>query len=120
MDDGAAALWVYMTAGSVDEARAIGQALVRERLAACVNIVDGMRSLYWWDDAVQEDTEAVLIAKTTRARLDSLVERAKALHSYDCPCIVALPMIGGHQAFLSWIATETSGEPHHIERSRPQ
>lgn len=110
MDDGAEALWVYMTAGSVGEARTIGQALVGERLAACVNIIEGMRSLYWWDGAVQEDSEAVLIAKTTRRYLDSLVERVKALHSYDCPCVVALPMVGGHQAFLTWVVTEASGE----------
>ena len=102
------ALWVYMTAGSVDEARNIGRALVEERLAACINIIDGMRSLYWWEGTVQEDGETVLIAKTTEARLDMLIEQVKALHSYDCPCIVALPMVGGHADFLAWIADETS------------
>ena len=105
------ALWVYMTAGSVDEARAIGSALVSERLAACINIIDGMRSLYWWEGAVQEDSETVLIAKTTQAELDTLIERVKALHSYDCPCIVALPMVGGHADFLAWIASETGSSP---------
>ena len=108
-DSGPSPLWVYMTAGSVDEARSIGAALVGDRLAACVNILEGMRSLYWWDGAVQEDHEAVLIAKTTQGQLDALVERVTALHSYDCPCIVALPMIGGHPDFLTWIAAETSG-----------
>lgn len=105
------ALWVYMTAGSVDEARTVGRALVEERLAACINILEGMRSLYWWDGAVQEDAETVLIAKTTEARLDALIERVKALHSYDCPCVVALPMAGGHQDFLDWIAVETAEGP---------
>lgn len=105
------ALWVYMTAGSVDEARKVGRALVEERLAACINIIDGMRSLYWWEGAVQEDAETVLVAKTTEARLDALIERVKALHSYDCPCVVALPMVGGHADFLDWIAAETAEGP---------
>ena len=73
--------------------------------------MDGMRSLYWWDGAVQEDGETVLIAKTTEAQLDKLIARVKALHSYDCPCIVALPMVGGHTDFLAWIAAETSKAP---------
>ena len=107
-------LWVYMTVGSIDEARVIGRALVQERLAACINIMDGMKSLYWWDGAVQEDTEAVLIAKTTQGRLDSLVERVQALHSYDCPCIVALPIVGGHGPFLSWIGTETGSNTRKV------
>ena len=102
------AVWVYMTAGSLDEARAIGRQLIEERLAACVNLIDGMRSLYRWDGAVQEDTEAVLIAKTRRDLVDRLTERVRAAHSYDCPCVVALPIEGGHQAFIDWIGAETA------------
>ena len=102
------AVWVYMTAGSLDEARAIGRLLVQERLAACVNLIDGMRSLYWWDGAVQEDAEAVLIAKTRQDLVGLLTDRVRAAHSYDCPCVVALPIQGGHQGFIDWIGAETA------------
>ena len=95
--------FVYMTVGSVDEARVIADALVADRLAACVNMIEGMISVYRWQGAVQRDTETVLIAKTKRERVEALIERVKALHSYDCPCIVALPIESGSSDFLTWI-----------------
>ncbi|MBW2442813.1 MAG: divalent-cation tolerance protein CutA [Deltaproteobacteria bacterium] len=98
--------FVYMTAGSKEEARKIGKELVMARLAACVNILDHMNSFYWWDGEIQDDTEVVMIAKTTAARLPDLVEKVKSLHSYDCPCVVSLPVAGGHQPFLDWVAGE--------------
>ncbi len=104
-------VWVYMTAASAAEAAALGRALVEERLAACVNIIDGMRSLYWWDGAVQEGAEAVVIAKTRADLLDGLTARVKALHSYSCPCVVALPILGGNAGYLDWIAAETAPVP---------
>ncbi len=100
--------FVYMTAGSDDEAKTIAGALVASKLAACVNILDGMRSVYVWEGAVQEDTEWVLIAKTTEAQVPALIEKVKEVHSYDCPCIVSLPVADGNPAFLDWIA-ETVG-----------
>ena len=102
-------LFVYATAGDASEALCIGRAVVEERLAACANILDGMRSVYWWQGAVQEGSEAVLILKTTDDRLGALVDRVRELHSYDCPCIEALPVIGGNQGFLDWVASETHG-----------
>ena len=100
-------VWIYMTAGSADEARAIAQTLVKERLAACVNLIDGMRSIYRWNGELQEDAETVLIAKTRDDLVEALTDRVRALHSYDCPCVVALPMVGGNAAFLDWIGSET-------------
>jgi len=97
---------VYMTAGSREEAGKIGQELVVSRLAACVNILDNMNSMYMWQGKVQDDSEIVLIAKTTEDRVPQLVEKVKSLHSYDCPCIVSIPVSGGNQAFLDWIAQE--------------
>ena len=99
--------FVYMTAPDREEARRIGRALVEERLAACVNVLDGMNSLYWWEGAVQDDSEAVLIAKTRADLLESLTERVKALHPYSCPCVVALPIVAGNPAYLDWLAGET-------------
>jgi periplasmic divalent cation tolerance protein len=104
-----AVMFVYATAGDGAEARRIGAAVVAERLAACANIIEGMRSVYWWEGKLHEATEAVLILKTTDDRLPALVARVKALHSYDCPCIEALPVVAGHQPFLDWVARETHG-----------
>jgi len=99
--------FVYMTAGSREEARRIGRTLVEERLAACVNILDGMSSMYWWEGAVQEEQETVLIAKTRTELLERLTDRVRALHSYACPCVVALPIEGGNAAYLQWLGEET-------------
>jgi len=98
--------FIYMTAGSREEARKIGKELVISRLAACVNILDNMNSLYMWQGKVQDDSEIVMIAKTTEDQLPQLVEKVKSLHSYECPCIVSIPVSGGNQAFLDWIADE--------------
>ena len=97
---------VYMTAGSREEAGKIGKELVISRLAACVNIIDNMHSLYIWQGKVQDDAEVVLIAKTTEGRVPALIEKVKSLHSYECPCIVSIPVSGGNQEFLNWIADE--------------
>jgi len=96
-----------MTAGSVDEARKIGQALVSKRLAACVNIIDRMESFYWWEGKVRSAGEAVMIAKTRESLVASLTQEVKNLHSYECPCIVSLPITDGHKPFLDWIVRET-------------
>ena len=94
---------VYMTAGSKDEARSIGKALVERKLAACVNIIDPMHSIYMWEGELQEDTEVAMIAKTTEGRLKALTDTVKSLHSYDCPCVLVIPAPKGNQAFLDWI-----------------
>lgn len=99
---------VYMTAGSAEEARAIGRALVEARLAACINIIDGMTSLYWWEGEIETGSETVLIAKTRVTLVAALTEKVKALHSYNCPCVVSLPIAGGNPAFLDWIEAETA------------
>jgi len=102
-------MFVYATAGDATEALSIGRAVVEERLAACANVIDGMRSVYWWQGAVQEADEAVLVLKTTDDRLGALIARVRALHSYDCPCIEALPVVAGNQGFLDWVVRETHG-----------
>ena len=99
-------LWVYITAGQMEEARRIGRTLVEKRLAACVNLVDKIHSIYWWEGEIQEDSEVVLIAKTKATLLPQLVQQVKALHSYECPCVVALPILDGNADYLNWIRTE--------------
>jgi len=98
---------IYMTAGSMEEARAIGKELVSSRVAACVNIIDGMTSLYWWEGEIQDDREVTMIAKTKESLVPELIEKVKSMHSYDCPCIVSLPILNGNKPFLEWIEGET-------------
>jgi periplasmic divalent cation tolerance protein len=101
------ALFVYVTAKDKAEALAIGRTLVEERLVACVNIVDNLHSLYWWQGRVQESAEAAFIAKTRGDLARAVTERVKALHSYEVPCVVFLPLVDGNPDFLDWIAAET-------------
>ncbi len=98
--------FIYITAGSIDEARAIGRELVGLKLAACVNIIDHMESVYKWEGEIQNDQEVIIIAKTIESRVPELIEKVKTLHSYECPCIVSLPVSTGNKPFLDWIEAE--------------
>src|SRR3546814_21089373 len=80
-------IFVYMTAGSTEQAHSLGRILVEERLAACVNLIDGMHSIYRWEGQVEEASETVLIAKTTAAMLERLTLRVREVHPYECPCV---------------------------------
>ncbi|MBW1738228.1 MAG: divalent-cation tolerance protein CutA [Deltaproteobacteria bacterium] len=99
--------FIYITAGDMDEARAIGKALVSDRLAACVNIIDNINSMYWWQGEIQDDMEVIIIAKTKESLVPELIEKVKSMHSYDCPCVVSLPIVDGNKGFLEWVAEET-------------
>ena len=98
---------VYITTKDKAEAQKIGKTLVENRLAACANIIDKMSSIYWWEGKVQNANETVLIAKTRASLVQELIKKVKELHSYDCPCIVSLPIENGNPQFLDWIEKET-------------
>ncbi len=98
---------VYITCKNRDQALRIGRLLVESRLAACANVMESMHSLYWWQGEVVEDQEAVLIVKTRAAHLESLIAAVKSAHSYEVPCIVALPILEGNPDYLAWLAAET-------------
>lgn len=98
---------LYYTAGSAAEAAAIGRALVRGRLAACVNILGGIRSIYRWKGRVEDGREAAAVAKTSGRRVAAAIAAIRKLHRYEVPCIVAWPLAKGHAPFLKWIADET-------------
>jgi periplasmic divalent cation tolerance protein len=100
---------VYITCARDDEAEAIARALVDERLAACVNILGPVRSVYRWQGARQESDEIALIAKTRMALFDALAARVKALHSYAVPCITAWPIAAGDGDYLDWLRRESDG-----------
>jgi len=102
------ATWLYVTAGSKDEALAIGRLLVEERLAACANVLPGTTAIYWWEGKVEEGAEAVLVLKTRDDLVEAATARIRAVHSYSCPCVLALPVTGGSRDFLDWIVKETS------------
>lgn len=98
---------VYVTAPSAAEAERIGRDIVDSRLAAAVNLLPGAKSLYRWRGRLEQADETVLILKTRRDLADAVVERVRALHSYECPCAVILPVEGGNAAYLDWIRSET-------------
>lgn len=100
---------VYITTKNKKEAKSIGKKLVEERLAACVNIIDGMESIYWWKDEIQQAQECVLIAKTPYHNVKELTDRVKEMHSYDCPCIISLQLTEqeGNQEYQHWILENT-------------
>jgi periplasmic divalent cation tolerance protein len=106
---------VLMTAGSQEEADRVAHALVAEMLAACVNVIPAVTSIYRWEGEVQRDQEWLLVAKSHRDVLDDLVRRVQALHSYDVPEIIALPLVGGSDAYLRWIDQEVHGGWHALD-----
>lgn len=103
MSDATDIVLAYVTAGSRDEALSIGRKLVEERLATCVNVLDGMTSVYRWRGTLEESNEAILIAKTRRDGFDRLAARVTELHSYDLPCVITLPVDAGLPAYLDWV-----------------
>lgn len=98
---------VYLTAANAEQALAIGRVLVNERLAACINVIPGMTAVYRWQGVVEEAQEAVLIAKTRADQVAALSARVRALHTYDLPCVVAFPIVGGDADYLAWLARES-------------
>ena len=99
---------VLLTAPDAASAQRLARALVEEGLAACVNRIPGLHSIYRWQGAVQEAAEELLIAKTLRARIPALAERVADLHPYALPEVIALPVVGGSAAYLDWVRSEST------------
>ena len=98
--------FIYITTKDIEQAKQIGKVLVEEHLAACVNILPQMTSMYYWEGKLQTDQEAVLIAKTKIPFVEQLVSKVKELHSYAVPAIVVFPVEGGNVDYLNWIKQE--------------
>ncbi|KAL5209375.1 hypothetical protein ABZP36_004998 [Zizania latifolia] len=98
---------VYVTVPNREAGKKLSQSIISEKLAACVNIVPGIESVYWWEGKVQTDAEELLIIKTREALLDALTEHVKANHEYDVPEVIALPITGGNTQYLEWIKNST-------------
>ncbi len=109
--DPATVLLCYCSCPDAASAQAIAEALVGERLAACVNRLPGLQSTYHWQGAVTTDAEELLLIKTTAARFDALQARLLELHPYALPELVAVPVERGHAAYLEWVRAATAAAP---------
>ena len=98
---------VFITAADEEEARLISRVLLKQRKAACINIVSGINSLFWWQEKIDSAKESLLVIKTKTALLDEIIQLVKEIHSNDVPEIISLPIIGGNKDYLEWIEKET-------------
>jgi periplasmic divalent cation tolerance protein len=98
---------ILVTAPDAQVAEALARTLLEERLVACVNIVPGLRSLYWWEGEVQASDELLMLLKARGADVDAVTERVRGLHPYEVPEVIAADISGGLQAFLDWVSAET-------------
>ena len=103
-------LVVFSTAPDTEVAEALAEHLVSERLAACVNLVGGVRSVYRWEGEVHRNPEVLLIVKTDQQHLESLVATLQNRHPYECPEIIAMPIVGGSAGYLEWLASSLTGD----------
>jgi periplasmic divalent cation tolerance protein len=103
------AVFVYTTFPSIGEAEQVGRTLVERRLCACVNILPGMVSLYWWQGAIERGDEVVMIIKTRAALAEAVRAAVRQLHSYTTPAIVVLPLDSVDPDYHAWILAETKG-----------
>ncbi|MFN4277904.1 MAG: divalent-cation tolerance protein CutA [Ferrovibrio sp.] len=99
---------LYCTAASLAEAEKVAEAVVGQRLAACANIIPGMRSLYWWQGKLERGEEAVLILKTRPDLVEAATAAIRAAHSYSVPCVLAISVgEGGNEDYVAWLLGET-------------
>ncbi|XP_068641076.1 protein CutA, chloroplastic isoform X2 [Aristolochia californica] len=98
---------VYVTVPNKEAGKKLAESIIKEKLAACVNRVPGIESVYFWDGQVQTDSEELLIIKTRESLLKPLTEHVKANHEYDLPEVIAMPIIGGNEKYLEWIKNST-------------
>lgn len=97
---------VYITTSRKEESKKIANALLRDKLVGCVNIIPTIESVYLWKGNIEEDSESLLIAKTKVSNVSSIIKKVKEIHSYDIPCILAIPIIQGSEDYLEWLESE--------------
>jgi periplasmic divalent cation tolerance protein len=99
---------VFVTCGSEEEALKIAHSLVEERVAACVNLISPVRSIYRWEGKIWDEKEWILIIKTQKESFEELERKVKSLHSYSVPEIIGLPIVEGSSSYLQWLLEETT------------
>ena len=108
--NGSEFVFVYSTFPDEASARRVGEALVKERLAACVNIYPPMQSIYEWQEKLKSEPEIAAFIKTRRAKVDEVIAAARPLHPYTVPCFLLLPIAGGNEDYLAWARAQTQGK----------
>ncbi len=98
---------IFITAGSGEEAGLISRILLERRKAACINIIEGVNSMYWWRGGIDSAKESLLIIKTRTSLLEEIIQLVKEIHTNEVPEIIALPVIGGSRDYLDWVGKET-------------
>lgn len=116
MENARQACVVMITAASQDEARSLARLLIEERLAACVQVLPAMQSLYVWQGSIEQSDEVLLLAKTTLDVFSHIEDAVKRRHSYDTPEIIALPIIASSASYLSWMMEHVSPVDEIIEK----
>lgn len=101
-------IWVYMTTTHKRDARILARRLLEAKLVACVNFLERWTSMYRWKGEIHEDRETVLIAKSKMRHFENIEKHVKETSSYDCPCLIAIPIIAGHRPYLQWLEEETN------------
>ncbi len=94
---------IFITCAKQEEAQKIATALVEAKLAACVNIVKGLKSIFWWEEKIDCCEEILLIAKSQHSLMPEIIKQVKSLHSYQVPEVIALPIVSGNEDYLNWI-----------------
>ena len=102
---------VLTTCASTEEAQRVARALVEKRLAACVNVISGIRSVYRWKDAIEDEEEILLVIKTSRALMEEVKDEIERLHSYEVPEVIALQVVDGSERYLAWMNRELAHKP---------
>ena len=97
---------VYITTSGIEESERIANILLEEKLAGCTNIIPSITSIYLWKGEIEADSESIIIAKTKLDRIEDIIKRVKEIHSYDIPCILAIPVIQGSMDYLEWLESE--------------
>ena len=103
-------LIVFVTVSSQEEGERIGSSLVESKLAACVNVLPQVSSIFSWQGKIEKDGEIMLLIKTTSERMDDLAAKIKEMHSYDVPEILAVPVFAGSRDYIDWVHQETNSK----------
>lgn len=97
---------IYVTTSDILESREIAKKLVEERLAACVNIVPSIESIYWWNGEIEEDSESLIFIKTRSNLVEKVIKRVEEIHSYETPCVLELSIERGSKKYFKWLDKE--------------
>ena len=97
---------IYVTTSGIDESRKISRKLLQEKLAACVNIVPSIESIYLWNGEMEEDSESLIFIKTRKDLVEKVIKRIEEIHSYDTPCVLELSLKRGSKAYFNWMDNE--------------